>query len=83
MKRLAFDVSVRISFKSLSLEEMTALESFVYDGFNSNTQWGTPAIKMNLDPAGEKEIVKKGEKPMTAKKILELEKEHAGKEVKK
>lgn len=83
MKKLAFNVSVRIGFNGLSLDEVAALEEFVHGGFNSNTQWGTPSIKISLDPCGEKEVVKKGEKPMTAKKLLEIEKEHSGKEAKK
>lgn len=79
---MAFNVSVRIGLDGLSLDEIAALEEFIHGGFSSNTQWGTPAIKFSLDPAGDKEITKRGEKPMTAKRVLELEKEHAGKEKK-
>jgi len=74
MKRIAHKVIVMLQFDGLTLGETAALESFIEDGFDQNTEWGKPAIQIGLEPTGVKEQ-KKGKEYMTAKKVLELEKE--------
>jgi hypothetical protein len=81
MKRIAHKVIVTLQFDGLTLAETAALESFIEDGFDQNNEWGMPAIQISLEPTGVKEP-KSDKKVMTAKKVLDLEKEHAGKEKK-
>lgn len=81
MKRIAHKVIVQLQFDELCLSEIAALESFIEDGFDQNKEWGTPAIQFGLEATGVKDL-KTDKKAMTSKKILELEKEHAGKEKK-
>jgi hypothetical protein len=78
MLRKTYDVSIRLSFKELTLAECSALEAFVEDGLGDKRDWGTPEIKWNLDPRGEREV-SSTRKSMTAKKVLEIEKESGGK----
>ena len=79
MKRIANNVTVRLTFnEGLSMSEVADLEAFIEGGFDQNKQWGTPGVKFELTPIGVKEVMTdKG--VMTSKKVLELEKEHAGK----
>jgi len=81
MKRIAHEVVVRLTFKDLTLAESAALETFIEGGFDQNNDWGMPEVRFDLTPRGVKEL-KTDKKVMTAKKVLELEKEGGGKEKK-
>jgi len=81
MKRIAYEVDVKLTFEGLALDETAALEAFVHDGFADRNDWGVPTVSITLTPRGVKET-KRGKDSMTSKKVLELEKEHAGKEKK-
>ena len=74
MKRISYTVNVQLEFEGLALDEAAGLETFVHDGFASRGDWGEPKISIVLTPRGTKEV-KRGKDSMTAKKVLELEKE--------
>jgi hypothetical protein len=80
MKRRTYTVTISLKFDDLTLEEANNLETFM-DGLTARDDWGEPDIGWDMKFFGMRDP-KKAVKPMTAKKLLELEKEHAGKEKK-
>lgn len=67
------DVTITMMFPTpLSLDETVKLVHYLESGFE-NSQWGSPVIHIELKYAGLADKVK--EKSMTAKKLLEIEKE--------
>jgi len=80
MMRRTYTVTIGLKFNDLTLEEAHNLETFM-DGLAAREEWGEPEISWDLRLLGMRNP-KVEKKPMTAKRLLELEKEHAGKEKK-
>ena len=77
MKRVAYQVNIDLQFDNLTLEETHNLEVFM-EGLTARDDWGTPVVHWKLKPIGHKEFTK-DKKVVTAKKLLEIEKDSAGK----
>jgi hypothetical protein len=73
MKRVTYKVQIGLTFADLTLEDAHNLEVFM-EGLTARDDWGTPIVVWGLYPTGEKES-KGPKKSMTAKKLLDIEKE--------
>lgn len=75
-KKLVHSVKLELVFiKPLTFNETSKLAQFIHSGFE-NTEWGIPMVKVKMKPIGERDDAPEH---ITAKKLLEIEKESGGK----